>query len=352
MAGFFGGTIIVDGRTVKSHGGNRDVIVASFDSSGKALWLEALGGKDAESDVAKDHGNAIAVDSKGNVYVTGSFHGSQAFLGKSPVASKGLNDVFVTSFTSAGQCRWQKAFGGPGDDEGRGIAVDSQDNVYVIGGFQYNVDFGGGPLKATNTQDSFITSFTSTGGYRWQKLLHGTQSVVGQAIAVDDKGHIYVTGRFGGQADLGSSAALSSHGGQDAFVAKLRASDGAFLQRRALGGKAYDVGQAIAVGPKGHVYVTGIFSGQADLGGSSPVRSKDNFATDSFDVFVASLDDQLAFRWQEMLGGQNEDWSQAIAVDARGTVYVTGYFRDRLVYGSQSYTSKGETDIFLWKIVP
>ncbi|MCK5800123.1 MAG: hypothetical protein KAI47_23195 [Deltaproteobacteria bacterium] len=88
-------------------------------------------------------GFAVAVDSKGNSYVAGFFTGT-IDLGGGKVSSKGDWDVFLTSFTALGAHRWQKTFGGTGDDEGFGVAVDPSGRVYVAGIFSGTAGLGGG----------------------------------------------------------------------------------------------------------------------------------------------------------------------------------------------------------------
>ncbi|MCK5796204.1 MAG: SBBP repeat-containing protein [Deltaproteobacteria bacterium] len=356
MTGFFGGTITTLGSPALQAAGGQDILVASFTSSGTPHWHHAFGGNDAEGDTLRDWGNAVAVDAKGNVYVTGSFHGNNATLAPGlTVSSKGSTDIVVASFTSTGAPRWQKALGGTGEDVGLGIAVDAKSNVYVTGTFQNKADLGGGPATATapNPKDGFITSFTTTGTYRWQRVLKGTESSVGQAIAADGAGDVYVTGSFGGTADFGTPAVLlPSNGSQDVFVAKFGGVSGNLIWQKALGGSGYDVGRGITVGPTGKIYVTGIFSGTADLSGDK-IAGATKMAQDK-DVFVSCFSDKGAFRWQETLNGPGEDWGEAVAVSPGGDVYVAGRFWDTFSYKGTTYraSSKDKADIFLWKIVP
>ncbi len=87
-----------------------------------------------------DSANGIAVDSAGNIYITGGTNGS---LGGT---NAGSGDAFVAKYTSRGTQLWTQQFGTVDYDYSYDIAVDSLNNVYVAGETQ-------GSLGATNAGD-------------------------------------------------------------------------------------------------------------------------------------------------------------------------------------------------------
>ena len=91
-------------------------LISPFNGSTN-FWIKLLGG------ASNDTGNSIAVDSSGNVYVTG-YTGSQG---------AGGNDILITKYNTSGVIQWQRTLGGAGTDAGNSIAVDSSGNVYVTG---------------------------------------------------------------------------------------------------------------------------------------------------------------------------------------------------------------------------
>ncbi|MBW2736079.1 MAG: hypothetical protein JRH20_27145, partial [Deltaproteobacteria bacterium] len=144
----------------------------------------------------------MAVDASGNVYVTGYFAGT-ANLGGGDVTATGSSDVFITSFTSAGGHRWQKALGGTSSSAGLSVAVDGNGDVYVVGNYQGAANFGGGDVTALGSSDIFVTSFTAAGAHRWQKSLGGTSLDYCDSVAVSGSGNVYLVGDFMETADLG-----------------------------------------------------------------------------------------------------------------------------------------------------
>jgi hypothetical protein len=139
---------------------------SSFDNS---TWLSIIGG--ANSDV----GNAIAVDSSGNIYVTGYTNSYGA----------GEYDVWTIKYNSSGDQIWNKTIGGASYDYGSAIAVDSSDNIYVTGN---TLSYGAGDC------DVWTIKYNSSGDQIWNKTIGGASYDVGNAIAVDSSGNIYVTG--------------------------------------------------------------------------------------------------------------------------------------------------------------
>jgi hypothetical protein len=107
---------------------NGSLFVARFDS-----WLQTgtmkmttLGGRNNGSDY--DRGQAIAVDSKGNVIVAGSTAG--LFDGNDWA---GAEDGIVIKFTSGLTKLWSRQFGTDSNDAAYGVSVDAEDNIYITG---------------------------------------------------------------------------------------------------------------------------------------------------------------------------------------------------------------------------
>lgn len=148
----------------------------------------------------------------------------------------------------------------------------------------------------------------------------------GTDVAVDAGGAIYVTGFFDGTVDFDPGPGtyeLTSAGGIDAFVAKY-SSAGLLLWAGRLGGTDYDQGLDLALGSDGRVYLTGQFSGKADLdpGPGTYWRTSAGLT----DVFVVKLNSQGQLDWVRTYGGTDSDEGSGVAVAASGEVLVTGTF--------------------------
>jgi hypothetical protein len=152
-----------------------------------------------------DDAMGLAVDGSGNAYVTG---GTSSSLGGNTNA--GSFDVFLTKYTSGGTRSWLTQFGTSADEEGNGVAVDGSGNAYVTG-------YATGSLAGTNAgkQDAFVAKVDASGARGWTSQFGTSADDAGKAVAVDSNGDVVVGGFTDGR--LGSAAL----GSTDAFVAQL-----------------------------------------------------------------------------------------------------------------------------------
>jgi len=128
-----------------------------------------------------DIGRGIAIDSSANVYVVGfGYNSSSAFVGS------------ISKWNSSGTLQWQRTmtdtYSGPSDFL-YGISIDSSDNLFVTGG---GLNASGQPIIS-------ISKWNSSGTLQWQRTINDTNSApndVGKGITVDSLGNLYVTGQI------------------------------------------------------------------------------------------------------------------------------------------------------------
>jgi Beta-propeller repeat len=294
--------------------GNADVFIAKYNSSGTELWVKQFGTNQDEE------GKGIAVDSSGNVYVTGYTYG--AFAGNT---SAGVTDVFIAKYNSSGTELWVKQFGTGTFEYGNGIAVDSSDNVYVIG-----ETFG---TLAGNTSagdyDVLIAKYNSSGTELWVKQFGTGTADSGNGIAIDSKGNSYVTGYTNG-----AFAGNTSAGDYDVLIAKYDSS-GTEVWVKQFGTGTADSGKGIALDSSGNAYVTGntydAFAGYTNAGIA--------------DTFIAKYNSSGTEVWIKQFGTSEDEVGKGIALDSKGNVYVTGNTGGAFA----GYTNAGIDDTFIAK---
>ncbi|MCH7904229.1 MAG: SBBP repeat-containing protein [Armatimonadetes bacterium] len=275
------GNVYVTGSSVGS-GTHLDYATLKYDSDGNQLWERRYDGSYGGASNRPDFANALAVDSAGNVYVTGDSYGSHSTL----------RDYATLKYDSDGNLLWTRRYNGPGSstDQARAIAVDSEGNVYVTGN---SVGSGTGHDYATLKYDT-------DGILLWESRYNGggSGSDAAFALALDSAGNVYVTGGTG------------SYPGRDYATLKYDTDGNLLWARRYAGsGGAWDIASHIAVDSAGNVYVTGESTGSGtDL----------DYATLKYDPDGNLL---WASRYNR---ADYADRASALAVDNAGNVYVIG----------------------------
>ncbi len=307
--------------------------MAKLNATGSALVYSTYldGGDDGTS-----QGNAIAVDSSGDAYVTGATT-SFDFPTTSGAFQTDNEDggAFVAKLNATGSALVYSTCLGNNGDSGNGIAVDSAGDAYVTGTTSLN-DF---PTTAGAFQTvregfyatAFVTKLNAAGSALiYSTYLGGNGYDQGNGIAVDSAGDAYITGTTGStDFPITAGAFQTVNGDNDAFVTKLNADGTALVYSTFLGGSGYSQGNGIALDSSGDAWITGSTQ-SADFPTTSDAVQSDFF--ENFDAFVSELNaDGTALEYSTYLGGAddsdngNVDSGQAIAVDSAGNIYVTGH---------------------------
>jgi hypothetical protein len=284
-----------------------------------------------------DVGNAIAVDTAGNSYVTGFFTGTITFpLGVS-LTSAGGPDIFVAKYNPAGAFLWARQAKGLYNDWGNAISVDAAGNAYVtgiVGGG--TVQFSSTQSITTNQDDIFIAKYNAGGVLQWVLQGGGGPSIdYGSGIAaISATGDFYVTGVFNGTATFnttaGPSTTLTSNGSGDIFIAKYN-TNGVLQWVRGAGGANPDYGVSIGVDALQNAYVTGTFSSSFTWGVTplTPIGAFNN-------GFVTKYSPGGSVLWVRTMGGSINDGGTGISVDSSGGPYVIGYYQDSLLFSASA----------------
>jgi hypothetical protein len=306
------------GAPIIDHAGNYDAFVAKLNSSGVRQWNTFMGSAD------NDIGYGIAVDSSGNVYVTGY---SNATWGTPVNDYAGNYDGFAAKLNSSGVRQWNTFMGSTSQDYGSAIAVDASGNVYVAG---YSYDTWGTPVNDyAGNYDGFAAKLNSSGVRQWNTFMGSASQDYGRAIAVDASGNVYVAG----YSDATWATPINDYAGNyDAFAVKLNSS-GVRQWNTFIGSASRDYGYGIAVDTSGNVYVVGDSGGAVDspcgsVSWISPSSAEWGLAeianAGKGDAFAAKLNSSGVQQWQTLMGWSDYDIAYGVAVDTSGNVYVAG----------------------------
>ncbi len=309
-----------------TRGGLFDAFLTVFNATGSALLYSTyLGG------AADDAAYGIALDAARNPYITG-----QTFSANFPVtdnARQGSNngnaDVFVTRINNSSlNIDYSTYLGGAQGDFARGIAVDSNNNVYIAGRTASTDYPTSSPLQSGNrgALDAFVTkldiSAIGSSQLVYSTYLGGANEDQAAGIAIDSTGAAYVMGDTrSNDFNVRNPLQAANRGGSDAFVSKLNSAGSALVYSTYLGGAGEDLSASIALDSTGNAYITG-YTNSSDYTTQSPIQSVSRGGLEAFVTKVFS--DASAVAFNTYFGGSGTDVGNAIAVDINGNCYITG----------------------------
>jgi uncharacterized delta-60 repeat protein len=300
------GNVFVTGYSYGSSG-NDDYTTIRYSNAGVALWTNRYNGPAN----IRDQANAIAVDTNGNVFITGYSYGTN-----------GYSDYATIKYSNAGVALWTNRYNGPGnDDEAKAVAIDLNGNVFVTGQSQ----------SGEGSYDYATIRYSNDGIPLWTNRLNepGDSANVPQAVAVDRNGNMFVGGSSRGQSS-----------GDDYLLIKYSVEGLPLWTNRynGFGHGASDSAQAIAVDGSGDVLVTG---------GIRNDQSSSLYATIKYSGAGVLLWTNIYYNGSSY----PNDVAQAIAVDGSGNVFVTGYSKEICLscadidYATIKYSASG---VGLW----
>ncbi len=219
-------------------------------------------------------------------------------------------------------------------------------------------------LNTGNNGDAFVAridpALAGAAGLVWSTYLGGSQRDVGNGVAVDPAGNVYVTGAsessdFPVTANAYPSSFSMGH--SQAFVVRIDSTGKVLEYAGCVGGSADDVGRAIAVDAQGVASVTG-WTRSLDFPVVQPLFTVADTG-DNQDAFVFRLDTQTSgvatLRFSTYLGGSGPDYANGITIDGSGNAYVTGmtWSADFPVAGQPApplAAPNGDKDAFVAKV--
>jgi uncharacterized protein (TIGR03437 family) len=237
-----------------------DAFVAKLAADGTVLWATYLGGAD------QDRAVALAVDSRGNVIVTGNTQSPNFLIPQAVrIGPAGQQSAFVTKYSSDGARLWSTLIGGSAANSAAAIAVDPAGAVYVAGRTDAT-DFPTTPgalvgAVSAGSYTGFLAKLNSDASLAWSTLLGPSYTFAG-SVLVDSSGAVILAGN-------GAVPGVAS-GDSSAFVMKLDSTGSRILaaiyvpgSRPSPGAPQVPVGPGsveLAADPSGDLYVYGATS--------------------------------------------------------------------------------------------
>jgi hypothetical protein len=308
------GNVFITGFTLGSlispNAGGLDAFVRKYDANGAEIWTRQLGS------MSTDQSWGLSADGFGSVYISGHTTGDLAG------SRVGLVDAFLAKYDAAGAVAWTRQLGVLGiGTRSTGVSADMLGNVFISG-----VTSGSLASQSAGDNDAFVSKYDSSGSLIWTRQLGSSANEWSQGVSADSIGNVYISGFTLG--DLGGPNA----GGTDAFLSKFD-SAGTLLWSRQLGTPLNEDRVKVSADSLGNVFISGYTLG--DLGDSNAGIN---------DAFISKYDANGDLQWTRQLGTAQSDFSEGVAADGLGNVYISG-----MTAGDLVGTNAGATDAFVTK---
>lgn len=236
--------------------------------------------------------NDLAVDAKGNIYLTGEERFRRAHK-PSYVQSR----LLVMKLNKNWKLTWRKVADSLGTSGGNTLAIVGS-TLYVGGSYSDTISFGKAMLTTPrHDQKPLLFALNKRGKLKWiSDSVSSRSSQVISTMAADSKGHIYV---FGGSSY--SYASLSK-------ISK----DGTIIWSRNINGRATVYSNRLLINKKDELYLCG--EGYGAVFQSTQPELLSFKSVGSTDPFLASYASDGSLRWLKVYGGKGTDYCKSIAV--------------------------------------
>jgi Secretion system C-terminal sorting domain/Beta-propeller repeat len=336
-------------------GDSVDIFILKIDALGNFVWAKRIGQqyKDDAFSIALDANNNVYVT--GQFGQTVDFNPGAGVFSMTAVGTGGTQDAFILKLDTNGIFVWAKKVGGQYPDSGNAIEIDSSGNIYVVGYLLNGGDFDPGTgvfnLSGGNER-TFILKLDNTGGFLWAKQTGGE----GVVMNIDNSGNVYLTGSYttvNQDFDPGTplvNLTPFTEGNQDLFIQKFDSS-GNFVWLKSMIGQGQDKANSIDIDSFGNIYTTGTFSWTIDF---DPGIGVSNLSAGGYDIYISKLNTSGDFIWAGNIGadgslGNPDDGSQdkfgALTIDSSDNLFLTNMvslFADLDPNSTIFYTSASE----------
>lgn len=259
-----------------------DFLTIKYSPAGVEQWTARYNNPNGNG---RDIAYALAVDNSGNVYITGSSYDLTTYY-----------DCVTIKYNSSGVQQWVRRYSYEGNwsDEGDAITVDAAGNVYVTG-----------RSVSTTTSWDYVTIKYNTGGtQQWAKRYNGMANYDDEptGIGLDNLGNIYVTGKSG----------IGSFYYQFATVKYLSNGTQDWVRTYIGSANLTAWANAVVVDDQNNIYVTGCDYASDTTANYVTIK----YSPNGTEVWIARYSAGVP---------QGDDRATAVCVDEDNYVYVTGY---------------------------
>jgi len=321
-----------------------DAFIAKYNSSGTPQWIRKI------ASTGNDQGMAMAVDTSGNVFLSGYFQQSNdlSLYDKDGIASititvTGTRKAFIAKYDTDGVPQWVRGLRNGGLTTSTAITTDLSGNAYVAGQYDNIGNFTTTnstntitlPLQQSGDDAAYIVKYDTTGEPVWGRFISPGR-LVRFGMATDSSANLYIVGFYGPieirDVDANKTLIASDTATNIAAAIVKYNTDGRPQWFRKIAGSADDRATGITTDSNDNVYVTGrytsspltVFNGNGTTTATTAFTTLTNSGTD--DVFLVKYNATGTPLWATRIGGTGSDIPTAVDTDTSGNIVAVGKY--------------------------
>jgi hypothetical protein len=334
-------SLLVGGNWIQGAGNgniqNRDFYVVKYSPSGTVIWTMYFGGKN------QDYPKDAALDSEGNLYITGQFRDTLDFNGQNAIISTGTQDIFLCKISSEGIFQWVCKYG---NSVARGISVDVDANgVYMAGVFFTDSIVVGDSIfycaPPSGQSDVVVMKHDLNGNLGWSRHLTGQNSQQVGALSVNN-GKVVLAGVYL-EEFIATEQTLSGNSSYNYYLLSMNSTDGAieWIQQSDGGGLSAIV-ENIVFDDEGNIYLSGRFN--TNTISFQNIQTQNN---GQYDYFILRTSSSGVPEWITSSDGSGFEVAYGIAISGNNLLVIGGFSQSSFNVGDDILVNPGDEDIFL-----
>lgn len=265
FGGYYGITLQEDGS-----------YIAKYSPDGEVIWAQEMDGEESAG---------IAVNGTDKLYTTGYFWGTVNFGNDTLTSDDWVSDIYLVQMDTSGAVQWARGYGGPDWEWGKSVAVDNENNAFIAGDFESEMILADSNFIANGFSDYYLAKINESGDFQWALSGGGTGANKGESVTVNSNGNPVITGEYNNL--------------EDVFLAKYDGLNGNIFWSLAASGEVGSSvnGKSIHAANTGHLYVTGIHTGEAYFGNHTISGDGGMFLARAADsTFILSTNNLVGYR--------------------------------------------------------
>ncbi|MFN0275936.1 MAG: MopE-related protein [Chitinophagales bacterium] len=296
-------------------------------------WQNTIGGG------SSDNLQSLALTIDGG-YILGGSSGSTIF-GDKTEDNIGLLDYWIVKLNGAGNIEWQNTIGGTNTDD-LYVIRQTADIGYIAGGYSESGISGDKTEANIGSRDYWVVKLDSLGDIQWQKTLGGTSDDVLYDIEqTQDRGYILAGAS---NSEISGNKTEANKGSYDYWIIKLD-SLGELVWQKVIGGDDVDVlhsiKQTLDLG-----YIIGGHSRSLVSGDKTESCILKPSGLQSQDYWVLKLDSTGNIEWQNVIGGNIDDFQYSLDLTTDGN-YISGGISNSGISADKTEENYGLSDYWV-----